>query len=506
MTTVDNTYSLQRVGDFGGRPALALPAIHLTDDEAAVVARLSSHITSKRFTLELHDAYYRGQNRVQDLGISIPPQLRVLHTALGWPRVCIDALDERLDVEGFRYPSSTDVDLDLQSIWQGNDLDVESQMGHMDSLVFGTGYVAVGSGEDPGMPIITVESPLDLAVEWDPKTRKVLRALRLYEIDGVTYGTLYTPTENISLLKTQGGWGVEDRDQHNLGVCLIVRLANRPRSYHREGTSEITPEMMSITDAACRTLLGLEVAREFFSAPQRYILGAEESAFQDAEGNAKSAWDTYLGRVLALERDAEGNVPTVGQFTPYDPSTFTKVIDMYAKIISSITGLPPHVLGYTTDNPASADAIRSTEMRLKLKADRKCRMFGTAWRDVMKLALMVRDNGRLPQDSHQITTVWASTATPTPAATTDSIFKQVQMGYLPAQSDVTGEKLGYTAVERQRIEADRAVDAGSSFLAEVAHSIVTREARADKSLGADLTQQNNTNGTSGASGEQPTGG
>ncbi|MBQ1167342.1 hypothetical protein KBZ21_56010, partial [Streptomyces sp. A73] len=42
---------------------------------------------------------------------------------------------------------------------------------------------------------------------------------------------------------------------------------------------------------------------EFYGAPQRYILGASESAFQDAEGNTKSAWETYIGRVLALERD-----------------------------------------------------------------------------------------------------------------------------------------------------------------------------------------------------------
>ncbi|MBQ1164418.1 hypothetical protein KBZ21_41245, partial [Streptomyces sp. A73] len=41
----------------------------------------------------------------------------------------------------------------------------------------------------------------------------------------------------------------------------------------------------------------------FYGAPQRYILGASESAFQDAEGNTKSAWETYIGRVLALERD-----------------------------------------------------------------------------------------------------------------------------------------------------------------------------------------------------------
>ncbi|MBQ1164133.1 phage capsid protein, partial [Streptomyces sp. A73] len=78
----------------------------------------------------------------------------------------------------------------------------------------------------------------------------------------------------------------------------------------------------------------------------------------------KSAWETYIGRVLALERDEDGQVPTVGQFTAQDPQTYTKIIDLYARILATQLGLPPHYLGYTPDNPASADAIRSSEALL----------------------------------------------------------------------------------------------------------------------------------------------
>ncbi|MBQ1164456.1 phage capsid protein, partial [Streptomyces sp. A73] len=79
-----------------------------------------------------------------------------------------------------------------------------------------------------------------------------------------------------------GGWVVIDRDVHNLGVVPVIRMANRQRTADRVGKSEISPEVMSITDAACRRLMGMEVASEFYGAPQRYILGASESAFQDA--------------------------------------------------------------------------------------------------------------------------------------------------------------------------------------------------------------------------------
>jgi hypothetical protein len=231
-------------------------------------------------------------------------------------------------------------------------------------------------------------------------------------------------------------------------------MANRQRTADRVGKSEITPEVMSITDAACRRLMGMEVAAEFFGAPQRYILGASESAFQDADGTAKSAWETYIGRVLALERDEDGNVPDVGQFAAHDPTGMTKIIDLYARIMSSQFGLPPHMLGYTTDNPASADAIRSTEAKLVKRSERRIRRYGAAWQQAMRLALWVRD-GEPPDKTRRIETVWRNPATPTVAAQADATVKLVQAGILPADSDVTLEMAGLTEGQRQRVTADR---------------------------------------------------
>jgi hypothetical protein len=210
--------------------------------------------------------------------------------------------------------------------------------------------------------------------------------------------------------------------------------------------------------------MGMEVAAEFFGAPQRYILGASESAFQDAEGNAKSAWETYIGRVLALERDEDGNVPTVGQFTAHDPSGQTKIIDLYARIMATQLGLPPHMLGYTSDNPASADAIRSSEGMLVKKAERRIRRFGATHREAMRLALWVRD-GTPPDKSRRIEAVWRNPATPTLAAQTDAAVKMVQAGILPADSDVALEMAGLTEDQRKRVAAERRRAQGRQVLA-----------------------------------------
>jgi hypothetical protein len=155
--------------------------------------------------------------------------------------------------------------------------------------------------------------------------------------------------------------------------------------------------------------------------------------------------------------------------------------------MSALTGLPPHALGFATANPTSADAIRSAEMELTRRADHKTVSLGKGWRDVMKLALLVRD-GVMPPNANKIATVWSDTKTPTIAATTDAIFKQISSGYLPATSDVVGEVLGYSAAQRERIEADRLTDQGTSFLNELAHSIGAKDARVDQGLALDIAR------------------
>jgi hypothetical protein len=446
-----------------------LPLVYLSDDELALISMLRADMLRDRWSLQLRDSYFNGEQLVRDLGISIPPQLKGLHTVIGWPRVGVESLEERLDLEAFRWADGSDSS-ELAEIAEANDLFDESSLAHLDSLVYGREYLAVGSGDcgTPDCPpLITVESPLDMTLLWDARIRMGTAALRECRADSYLESgpeermiVLYLPDQTITALPSEsGGWEIIDRDIHNLGVVPVVRMANRQRTADRVGRSEITPEVMSITDAACRRLMGMEVAAEFFGAPQRYILGAAESAFQDAEGNAKSAWETYIGRVLALERDEDGNVPAVGQFAAHDPTAMTRIIDLYARIMSAQFGLPPHMLGYTTDNPASADAIRSTEAKLVKRSERRIRRYGAAWQQAMRLALWVRD-GEPPDKTRRIETVWRNPATPTVAAQADATVKLVQAGILPADSDVTLEMAGLTEGQRQRVRADRQRAAG----------------------------------------------
>lgn len=478
-------------------PAFPTSVFGLSDDENQRIQVLNSRLTSHRGHLDLHNRYYDGMQTVQDLGISIPPTLSRLRTVIGWPQTGVDAIDERAVVEGFRLPGSTDTDSDLWGIWQANDLDSESSMAHLETLINGRAFIVVGPGVNPGdQPLITAESPLNMTARWDPQQRQIVEAFQRSVVDDMSsdlYGqetaALYLPGVTIYLARDRKAGEVDfkviDRDEHGL-MPPVVRMANRQRLSKRDGSSEISPAWMNITDSACRTLLGAEVGRELFAMPRRYILGAAEDQFVDANGKQVGTWDAVMGKIWGVNRDENGDLPQVGEFKTGDPKAYSELIDMYTHIMSGLTSLAPEHLGLSTNgNPTSADAIRATEARLVKRVQRKMTGFEQAWEQALRLALLVRD-GKAPKDAERIETDWMDPATPTLAATSDAITKQVDAGIVPATSDVVTKRLGYSAVERQRLEQDRAKDVAQMTVREIANQVDAKDIRAvgnlDKAL------------------------
>lgn len=478
-----------------------LPNLSLSDEEASLAQWMAARLFFQRPMIELPGLYYDGEQRMQNLGISIPPQLQGLRTIVGWPAIGVDALVNRCIVEGFRYPDATDVDDDLMGIWQANNLDSEASMAILDALVYGRSYGIVGVPNEAtgGEPLITFESPLNMTAMYSPATRRVTSAFQLWldtSLTSDTYGyevaALYLPDRSIHLAResfagseTLGQWQITERDDHKLGYVPIMRLANRQRLSNRQGVTEIRPSWRNTVDSACRTLLGMEVGRELFAAPRRYALGVTEEAFQAPDGSARTAWETYLNKVWMLERDEDGNVPTVGQFPSGDPTAYTKLLDQYASIMSGEMGVTPEMLGlHTQGNPASADSIRMKYEELTSRAKMHQVTFGDGFEDLMRLALLVRD-GKLPESAARLETDWRDPAPQTLAGTTDAIAKQVAAGIVPPHSDVVQKRLGYSAVERARLAQDAEQDQAEQLLAEIASSITTHDLRAGHAIGSD---------------------
>lgn len=453
-----------------------LPLLGLSEDEQRLIQTLQSRGIADRAEMAITEAYYLGLQIIANLQIAVPPELEFLRTLVGWPAMAVDPYVERLQADCFRLTRATDGDQTLMDIMDANGFASEQSLAYTDALAMRRAYWMLGSPTESGAaPVITVESPLNMSVLWDMQGREPRAAMQEYFAeDGTRRGAVLVPGKTIQLgTDDNGQWVVADRDEHDFDFVPVVQMANRARSNNRGGRSEISNALMSIVDSACRTLLGLEVAREIYSTPQKAILGATEDAFVKSDGSTASVMETYVTKVLGLERDENGDLPELFQWQAYDPAVFTKLIEMYAAQASGIVAATPQDLGlYTDGNPASADQVVAMESRRDRRAIRMQNEFGTPLVRVGQMAMRFENNGRLPTEYERLAVDWNPVTMDTPVATSDAVTKEISAGSVPPTSDVVLKRLGYSAVERARLEQDRKREDGRQAARAIAESLI----------------------------------
>ena len=164
-----------------------------------------------------------------------------------------------------------------------------------------------------------------------------------------------------------------------------------------------------------------------------------------------------MGRVWAVPFDEENPdrpTPQVGQFTPASPAPYLDQVRGLSQLLAAEAAVPANYMGFQTDNPASADAIRAGESRLVKRSERRQKSFGRGWREVGRLALLVRDQ-RVPDEYREVDVAWQDAATPTRAAAADETAKLIGSGVLPPDARVTYDRLGLTPSEQASLVADR---------------------------------------------------
>lgn len=430
--------------------------------ELELVERLITSYEGSKNDLKSGGDYYESRHRPTAVGLATPPAMQMLLSDIGWARVYLDSLEERLDLEGFRMAGEDASDERLWQWWQANNLDQMSGLGHLEAFVHGRAFVVVSAPKkgdplaDPTCPVIDVLSPRQMHADIDRRTGKVLRAIRFVKGWGdpsdtrPDFVTLYLPNVTVAYERSPQGWTELDRVPHKLGVVPVVPLLNKSRLDQVLGQSEIKQELRSVTDAAARTMMNLQATMELMAIPQRYIFGVDKDELMSQSGG--STYQAYIAKILAFT-DADGKA---GQFIAAELRNFTEVMTELSKQAASYTGLPPQYLSFASENPASAEAIRSSETRLIKKAERKAKVFGAAWEQVMRLCLLVMD-GSVSSDAHRMETIWRDPATPTFAAMSDAVVKLVTAATPDGRPLVPVEmgrvKLGFSPEERRQMEA-----------------------------------------------------
>lgn len=445
----------------------------LTDDEQNILGALKRQLAVAKKVNLPKNQYYELKAVVRDLEIAVPPQLKDVGVVVGWPGTVVDVLEERIDLMGY---TSTGELYGLDEVYEDNAMDVESSRATSDCLITGVDFVSVGKGDtDEGEPevVVTAESPSTSTMIWDYRKRRAAAALsQTYDVKNkVVLQSLYMPDRTVVWAVDPGARNksleIVDINEHNLNRVLMARLINKDRASDINGRSEITRAIRYYTDAAVRTMLGMELNREFYTTPMRTALDVfpQSLGFTDDMSEAEKAkvgWSLLMGHMNIIPpQDSAGPVgtqprPQVIQFPANPPTPYIEQVKAYSIQIAAESGMPASMLGFVTDNPTSADAIDKSEYRLIRRAERRIQSYRQGWREVALLAILARDGADAVSidDMRAIQPEFRDPSMPTRAAQADATQKLVAAEVLPPRSRVTWTKLNISSRDQDQLEID----------------------------------------------------
>nr|DAV40191.1 MAG TPA: PORTAL PROTEIN [Caudoviricetes sp.] len=437
--------------------------VGLAEDDAALMARLVKQWQAKRSRNALRRQYRDMQVTVDFLGASVPPYVRdQLDIVCGWPDKAVTSLASRCMWDGVTSPSGEEDPLGAMSLLHENRFDllvpelVDATLTYCCSFVVALpGDTAAG---DPDV-VVTGADALWATGLWDARRRGLEAGLLVDSADdnGRPTSMLLLTGEHVTRLALgDRGWVAVARMDHSLGRVPMEPLPYRPALGRPFGRSRISREVMSITDRVVRAGFRTEVSSDLYAAPALLLLGADESMFQNAQGERTPLWSWYMGRLKSLPKDEDGDKPDLQVIPQQSMEPFLAMKRALAAEFASATSLPISALGIVQDNPSSAEAIYAAKEDLVIEAMNTTRSIGYGLNRIMQDVICLRDGipvTEMDDEARNLATRWRNPAMPSVVSQSDAMVKQI--GAIPelAQTDVALEELGYSAEQIVRIRS-----------------------------------------------------
>lgn len=395
---------------------------------------------------KLRMRYYNGKNVLKDFGISIPPSLLNVETVVGWPQKAVDAMAVRSRFDGFTA-NSQETQEALDSIARRSRLAVKYRQAVQSALIYSCCFATVILDAN-GEPRIDLYSAERAAARWDEAEGRISYGMVIDEFrDGIPSTIWMHTPEAVVRFELNGeayDWYFEPI---TMGRPTMEAIVYRPTDRKPFGQSRITRAVMSITDSAVREALRTEISAEFFTSPQKYLLGADKDAFAN-----KTKWEAYIGNIFAVGRDKNGELPQYGQLSQGSMQPHTDYMRSLAARFSGETNVPISTLGVIHDQPASAEAIYAANEPLIIE----CEDFNDGARESLRtlaaMAMAAKDDIALEDVDMDFTPDFRNPAMPSIVSQTDAMVKIASVVPGFAGTDVFFEQIGFPEDMRRKAE------------------------------------------------------
>lgn len=339
---------------------------------------LRAKLEKKAERVNLRYEYYELKNKMKKITALMPPEFANITYSIGWCAKAVDSIADRVVFDRFENDS-----FELNEIFEHNNSDILFDDAVLSSLIAACSFLYID--EENGYPTIENIDGSNATGIIDPVTRMLREgyAVLTRTPDGrpeleayfLPYETKYYESGKSEPI---------DVYKHKAPYPLLVPVIFRPDARRPFGHSRISRSCMNIVGTALRTLLRTEVAAEFYSIPQKYIVGLSQKTKFD---NRKATLSSFL----KITKDEDGDHPIIGQFQQQSMTPHLDNVKMLASLFAGETGLTLDDLGFTTGNPQSYDAIRASHETLKLCARKAQRNFGVSFLNAGYLAACIRE-------------------------------------------------------------------------------------------------------------------
>ncbi len=343
--------------------------------------------------VNLRYKYYAMQHYRAPIGITIPAHVRAKYRAtLGWTAKGVDCLADRLVFREF-----TNDDFNVTEIFDRNNPDILFDSAILAALIGSCCFVYISKGEDDEVRLQVIEASNATGV-IDPITGLLVEGYAVLARDDYNQPTLeayFEPNATHFIPKNGRPYSVVNE----AGIPLLVPVIHRPDAVRPFGRSRITRSGMYYQKEAEQTFERANITAEFYSWPQKYIIGLDPDAEQ------LETYKATVSSLLTISASDSGEKPSIGQFTTASMSPFTEQLRTAAAGFAGEMGLTLDDMGFVSDNPSSVEAIKASHENLRLAGRKAQRSLGAGLLNVAYVAACLRDEFHYARSQFVRTTV-----------------------------------------------------------------------------------------------------
>lgn len=344
------------------------------------MSKLKNKLSMKQSRVRLRYQFYDMKQFAYLFNRELPNVFQMERSVLGWCAKSVDAIADRTVLRGFE----NDV-FDIWGIFERNNVDILADSAILAALIGSCSFVAIIPDAETGYPMLRVIDGYNATGTIDPVTRMLTEGYAVLERDQNDQPILeayFLPGVTQVFPKGQDPYVIK----HPGDYAMLVPVIYRPDATRAFGHSRISRAAMSLVKSAMRTLQRSEISAEFYSYPQRYVLGMDPDAEQI------DRWRATLTSMLRIDKDEDGDRPVVGSFQTGSMTPYSEQLKTLAGMFAGESGLTLDDLGVPSANPSSAEAIKASHETLRLTTRKAQRVFGSCFLNVGFMAASMRDN------------------------------------------------------------------------------------------------------------------